>query len=392
VRRDCRTSVALQRFAMALVSSAVRFMLLPKVSTVFTINARGNIMLEVMRDYFSLDNAQMHREIRLMHSETVRLLKDKGVDYQKLGKALVPSTEKFEAAFIFDSQKITSGWYGLTVCELILPLLEKSSVCSVLCGDLLGKDQDFIFKIFCEHLVYQKSFEFKHATLLYCVYINNLSAAALNKINNGLVAHPAYVGYFPTTFQTIAKKYLSTTLVNVYVKAGDIIIQGHEDDRAEHENINMVGYPFEKYGYKCISIQSSSFSIFLSYKVEREVFGEFVSDTEMALNTISNRVVQLTDCEIQLDDSKFDYLQREKRGKLNKAGVANLSAIELAKLIKAKVSDSYIYNLTIRGDENVLKFNLILEIPRKGGGYPTKILAAMEYKPNTKLLRVITLT
>ena len=53
--------------------------------------------------------------------------------------------------------------------------------------------------------------------------------------------------------------------------------------------------------------------------------------------------------------------------------------------------DSYIYNLCYLPKHDVIKLNVMLEIPRADGGYPTRILAALEYQPDKKNLRVITL-
>ena len=38
-----------------------------------------------------------------------------------------------------------------------------------------------------------------------------------------------------------------------------------------------------------------------------------------------------------------------------------------------------------------MKFNLMLEVERDEGGYPTRMTAALEYFPKDKVLRVITL-
>jgi hypothetical protein len=192
-----------------------------------------------------------------------------------------------------------------------------------------------------------------------------LSDAALRHIHQHLSAFPAYVGYIPATFQTPAKTYLSNTLVNTFVKYGDVVIMGHEDDRPNEENVNMIGYPFDDYRYRVRSLQSSYYGLFLSYKVERAVYPGFEVDTEMSLNAISQHMIPLDGCAIQLDEAKHEYLKAEKRGKLQKAGIADLNRDQLAALIKGKIAASYIYNLTFLEEYNVVKFNLTLG-QRKG--------------------------
>ena len=133
------------------------------------------------------------------------------------------------------------------------------------------------------------------------------------------------------------------------------------------------------------------FDIFLGYKIERPVFEGFEADTEFSLNAISNQILSIQGFDIEIEDAKFEYLKSAKNGKLEKAGLEAFSKNELSKLIRSKVSDSYIYNLSHLPDHNVSKFNVMLEIPRSDGGYPTRIVAALEYKPLERLLRVITM-
>jgi hypothetical protein len=348
-------------------------------------------MLEVMRDHFKLSSPVIRDEIQAMHLTMREVLASKGVKYADLRSGLVPSADRHEAGFIFDSQCIESSWYGLEVARAILPLLDKRTTLSVLCGDLLGRNQDMIFSILKESVVLSRSFNFVHSTLLYCVYINNLSDAALRKLHSELARFPAYVGFIPATFSSRAKTYLSTILVHSFLKNGPRVIMGHEDDVPNNENVNTAGFPFEEFGCKVFSLQSSYFDVFLAYKIERAVYEGFEVDTEMALNAVSDQILPLEDCAILLEDAKLAYLKSEKSGKLRKAGIADLEREDLESLIKSKIAASYIYNLDYLEEHDVIKFNLMLEVARRGGGYPTKLTAALEYRPQQKLLRVITL-
>jgi hypothetical protein len=358
---------------------------------IFTLDARDNIMLEVMRDYFKLTNPVVRCEIQDMHRETTRVLSVKGISYAELRAGLVPKADRHEAGFIFDSQCIASYWYGLEVARAFLPLLDKRTTQSVLCGDLLGENQDLIFRILQESLVLARSFNFVHGSLLYCIYINNLSESALKRLHEKLAYFPVYVGYIPATFASRAKTYLSTTLVHRFLKNGRRIIMGHEDDRPNQENVNVVGYPFEDFGYEVYSLQSSYFDVFLSYKIERPVYAGFEVDTEMALNAVSDQVIPLDGFTVILEETKHGYLKSEKGGKLRKAGIAHLESANLAAQIKAKISASYVYNLVYLEEHNAVKFNVMLEFPRHDGGYPTRLTAVLEYKPEKRILRVITL-
>ena len=348
-------------------------------------------MLELTRDYFKLPPRAMFQEIQQMASTTVDILNSKGVKYQDLKSALVPRADRFEAGFIFDSQEIESNWYGLEVINELLPLFSSKSSHSVQCGDLLGSDQELIFSFLEESLVLSRSFIFVHSTAMYCVYLNNLTKTMLERLNVSLSYFKPYVGFIPCAFLSRARVYLSGILVNRFIKYQKKVIMGHEDDRPNEENVNLVGYNFEEHGLKVISLQSVYFDTFLSYKIERPVIKGFEVDTEISLNAISTQIIPIRELEIEIENAKYEYLKSVKFGKLKKAGVELLSKKELCRLIRSKVSDSYIYNLCYLPDHDVSKFNVMLEIPQLDGGYPTRVVVALEYQPSKKLLRLITI-
>lgn len=61
---------------------------------IFTLNARGNVMLEVMRNYFDLTDDIMYRKIQEMHLATCQILQSKGVSYEQLRPGLVPIADR----------------------------------------------------------------------------------------------------------------------------------------------------------------------------------------------------------------------------------------------------------------------------------------------------------
>lgn len=360
---------------------------LPKIHT---LNARGHLMLETMRNYFEFSPQQMRHEILALHGQTVEVLRQKGIDYGSLRSGLTPVLNRHEAAFIFDSYEIKSSWYGREVFRLILPLLERASTQSLLCGDLLGKSQDFIYEVLQESLVLCRSLTFRHGTQLFAVYLNNLSEGTLNRLHSVLSLHQAYVGYIPTTYGSRAKTYLSTCLAHVGLKVKTTIVLGHEDDRPNHENVNLPGLPFENAGYRVVSLQESLGGIFLSFKIERPVFPGFEADSEFSLNVISDDVLSLRECAVYIEPAKHGYLLTEKAGKLQKARLTDFSRDELQSVIHRKLDANYIYNMDFLKDHDVMKFSLMIEIERERG-YPTRLAAAFEYQPTDRQLRLITL-
>ncbi|MCF5224043.1 hypothetical protein [Pseudomonas syringae] len=360
------------------------------MDTIFTLNARGNIFLEVTSNVFKVSQSRMMTEIQHMFKNTVRDLKKSGVDYAKLKTALIPSLEHNEIGLIFDSTAIESSSYGREAMQAILPFLDPRSTHSILAGDLVASNeqQELVYDILCESLIITRSFEYKHSNLLFCVYLTNVTDASLERIHEGLKSFSAYLGFIPTTYASPAKAYLSTILVNICIKRENLIILPHEDDRSNDENINITFYPFEDLGFKIRSIQSHDFSHFLSYKIERPTWPGFETDTHFSLNAISSVVSPLADMDIKIEDEKYEYLI--KAGKLIKGDLVELDRDQLAGLIRSKIEASYIYNLRYLKDHDAKIFNVVIEVPRSGSGRIARMNVALEYKPDDHLLRMIT--
>jgi hypothetical protein len=239
-----------------------------------TLNARGNIMLEVMRDYFNLRPGQMFREIQGMRHMVEDALSKKKISYDKLKSALVPAQNRREIALVFDTIVIGESWYGFDVMKQVIPLFERESNHSVLVGDYLDRpgQEDMLFAAFESAVEPRRAVEFRHLTQFFIVYINNLSDAMIEHFDEGLRGYRGYAGIADMSYGSAFKIYLSTMLVNSFIKHRNIILQGHEPDRSDEDDVNMSGYPFEENGYVCRSIRDNLMGVLLSYKIERPVF------------------------------------------------------------------------------------------------------------------------
>lgn len=360
------------------------------MAAIHTLDARDHMLLGLFRDYFKFTPSQIRREIQVLHTATIDVLAKKGVDYACLRSGLVPVLNRHEAAFIFDSTAIKSSWYGFEVARQVLPLLEPTSTQSVLYGDLLGKDQMFIYKVLSDSLVMARPLNFKHGTLLFAFYLNNLSELTLKSIHDSLASYPGYIGHIPTTYGSRAKTYLSTCLGNLCLKVKKQVILRHEDDRSNDENVNLSSYPFEQFGYKVVSLQESMMGLFLSFKIERPVFDGFEDDSHFALNSISDDVLSLRECKVLIEPAKHGYLLTMKEGKLRQAQIDEFDRDELERIVEKKLMANYVYNMDFLEDHDVKKFSLMIEIERDRG-HPTRLAAAFEYIPDKRTLRLITL-
>jgi hypothetical protein len=361
---------------------------------VHTIESRGNILLELVQDHFGLDDEQLHREIVAAVEYTTEALRVRGVKYADLRTALTPQPDRHEIALLFDTTKIDEGWYGLPIQQRLLPLLAPKSSHSILLGDLLGSNeqQPWIRSQFATHLQPSgNTFQFKPGTQFYCVYINNCSADMVRTLHNGFRAYTPYVGYADVTYSSMFKTYLSTCLVNGYIKHRSIIIQQHEDDLPDETNQNTLGYPFEEAGFKCRSIQGMYFGLLLSYKIERPVLAGFERDQVHALNAVSSQPKDIANCAVEIDERKLEYLNKAKTGTLKRLGVLGQPKAMLEDLIRAKVRSNYLYNLHLRSDYSVATFNILLELQAIDTGDPVRVVASFAYEQERNAIRLVTL-
>lgn len=363
------------------------------IKSIHTLNARGNVMLEVMRDYFKLTPTHMFNEIQGMRHLVEETLAKKKIKYDSLRSALTPSQNRREIALIFDTMKITSSWYGGEVMKRVIPLFDKNSNHSVLLGDYLDRPNkiDKIFEAFAEAVEPRQSIEFHHPTQFFIVYINNLTDSMVHRLDEGLTSYSGYAGIADMTYDSAFKTHLSTMLGHSFIKHGKTIIQGHEPDRDPSEDINMNGYQFEENGYTCRSICGDLMGVMLSYKIERAVYPGFEIDTEFSLNSIGLAPSDLSEFKVEIAEAKLEYLKNEKSGSIARAGLETTTTETLAALVQRKITASYIYNMTFLEQHNVSKFNIIIELPTIKKLPPTRLLAALECNQQKQTLRLLTL-
>jgi hypothetical protein len=354
---------------------------------IFTVEARSNILLEGITKQFNLNENRVFHEIQSSFKQLKSALIKKNINYADLKRALVPNVDKNELVFVFDWSNIESRWYGREIIDWMLPLFDKRSTHSVLRGDWIYRSEHNNW--LCDELANSLMgssgrYEGKGGEL-YFVYVNNLSDSMARHFDQELRAHPAYLGYLDLRFMSPIKAYLSTLLIPAFIKHKGIIIQSHEDDRSEAEDVNLLNYNFENFGYIVRSIPSWLYGIFLSYKIERPIIEQNDSDTRFSLNAISHQPMELDRFTIELDERKLEYLQKKKGGSLKRADFSSLSAAEIADQIRKKIKANYIYNLARSIDGDTMKFNIIIE--NKG---LVRNECALEYRPADGLLRLIT--
>jgi hypothetical protein len=362
---------------------------------IHTLNARGNVMLPVLREHYAWTDSRTFREIQRLHSDFLDILRAKGIDYTSLRSALTPQSTKHEAAFLFDEQRCDNTLVpGVECADALFNALDRKTTHSILGGELID-DKDAIARTLLRRSAnVAKDLNFKHPCFCYVLYVNNLSEDNITAIDSKLRAHKAYLGYVPCTYASLAKTFVSMYLVNLVIKQGDTVILGHEDDRPNTENHNLHLHDYTALGLRLRSLQSMYFSLFLSYKPEWILMEESDDDLEIALRAMSDAVAPLTEFTVVIADDKFEkYLKTAKLGKLKKAGVADLTKAELETAIREKLRMSYLYNMEWVDEptHQLSKFNIMLEFQRQRG-HPERMVAAVEYRPAERVLRLVTVS
>jgi hypothetical protein len=350
------------------------------VGPILTLNARGSLLLPMIRDYFNLDSTSVRREIEMAYRKTVDLLSRKGVDYIKLRAALAPKGGSAEVVFIFDSEIE----YGPEPFRRVLRMLDQQHSCSILTGDLIGLPQDLARNLLGKYVKWFKRPKLLHSSQLYGIYINNLTPARLGALRRSLENMSCYVGLSNVTYSTMFKTWMSISLSPSYVKLQKVFITAHPDDLLEEENEDARGWL--NGDQRCVSIASMYFDLFLSFKIERHILVDDHEDVQLSLNSVSDHLADLSSLDIKIAPEKLEYLRREKALSLDRAGLSELSVDEFRAQISNKVGSNYIYNLRYHTRRGQSLFNIMLEFLHEDQKF--RMMVALEYLPLTQTLKV----
>jgi hypothetical protein len=361
---------------------------------IYTLDARDNIILDALSGLLRPDTKQLRDDITGAHQELIRILAIKGVEYESLRWALSPHERKLECAFFFEVEeleKISMGNYAALAGSHVLPLLNPDSTCSILTGQLWHPDNEKGLALLDRYLQTRRSVDLTDVHQLFCIYLNNLTPSALERINTGLSGFVPYVGHVSTTTSSPMKDWLSVVLVPAYVKAKRRMVAAHEGDVPNEENRNLPSWPLEKQRYDCLSLQDIYYNLFLSYKIERAPDPVREQDSMYGLIAISDLPLSLNGLGVLVEEPKLKYLQENKHGSLETSGISKLGVHELQALISSKMKNNYIYNLRFNGGAGVSLFNIIIEVTNPARADAVRLMVGLEYRPSDRLLRLTTL-
>lgn len=369
---------------------------------IYSLNARDNGMYPAIKSSFGLPDDTVYKTIQDEFSTLLRRLACKKVSYEKLKGALVPNQEAnmYETCLVVDWMQIEDCNYGSLVFRSLLPLLDKNSTYSILCGDYVDNlhtgdtsSQYHLRTALNEVLVRCNVSRYQHSSQYFLIYFNRLTGNQREKIVDGLLQYPWFTGFADLTHESLFKSYISLILVHTFIKQGKQIVAAHPSDYADEEDVNMSGYPFEEYGFSFSSINEDSFMPFLSYKIESVLPDE--EDVGFSFNAIFPKFDSLKKLKCIVSDEKwYAYLTSkdpDRKGKvLESIGYGPEDRDTFVKDIYKKICASYIYNLR-QNDYGDLLFNVCVDLPTINGKF-RKTTVALKYHPNTGEMSIVTVT
>lgn len=368
---------------------------------IYTFDAKGFLLYPVMKSTFGLSDEDVYKAIQDGFEVLQKQLKLKKISYDLLRGALVPNQDKdrFETCFVFDSEQIDSADYGYYVFEKLIPLLDKESTCSILCGDYIDFLNDYrndSQRLLLSEMnaVLSRCHESKyvHSSQYFLIYINRLTESQRLKIVEGLYPYSWFTGFADVTHSSHFKSYISNILTPVCIKSKKRVIVSHPSDYADEENVNMRGFPFESNGFKLSSINDDSYGAFLSYKIESELPDK--DDVSFALNALFPKFDPFEKIDLCISDDKWNkYLTETETGKgriIELLGYNSTDKERFVNEVFKHICANYIYNLRENkyGD---LMFNTCVELPTVNG-HLRRTTIALKYHPDTGTIDVVTVT
>lgn len=358
---------------------------------IHTFNARDNVILTVINDI--KNGMNMFDEINNEFNLFLNMLESKGVNYNELSNALIPSREKnkYEYAFVFNSTYFIDKtiFYGEIIINKILSIINKESTQSIFAGDYIkidGISEELLKKLFLEKIEYINKCNYVYNNEYYIVYINNISQKQLRDMINVLKEEEYFVGVMNLKFISGMKKYLSFILCPICIKNKKKVIVPHAEDRDDKENYNEQGYAFKENGFDVISINSIYYELFLTYKIPNEIKND--EDLKFSYNFLSNSIPKYEKIKIIIDENKLKYLMTVKKENTKNLGLLNITVDELEKKILEKIYNNYIYNIE-ENEYGILKFNVLIELFENNK--IKNALVSLEYIPENNELRLITM-
>jgi hypothetical protein len=162
-----------------------------------------------------------------------------------------------------------------------------------------------------------------------------------------------------------------------WVINGRKVLMNHGGDDPFIGEEDPVGFGLSEFGFEVVSLIDPYYAGFLSYKIEASNAQQAEDDRILTLAAITGQVIDVKSVEVVVPQDKLDkYLLRDenKLRLMTNIGLRNVSAGDLAEIIKDKLLRNYIYDFRFAPDGTPL-FAVAAEFEKPDGGLVRRLLA-----------------
>jgi hypothetical protein len=330
----------------------------------------------IFGDYSKGDPRTFRDAMQREGAEIRRLLASRGVGYDQLKSALVPTQEGMQVAFLYDWWE-HPGWnYAVAFAEQYLPHLRPTLRTSVFQGDTHAVRGGIPIDALEDSLVRPRPQQVNWNTQ-FGVYFNNLRPGDVETLHAALTPDPRYSGYLDATYAGRVRNFLAATLPSMWIIHDRKVILSHGGDEPFVGSEDPVGFDLPEFGYEVVSLVDSYFEAFLSYKIEAEDADQAVDDRILSLAAITGQIVDVEDVDVVVPSDKLDrYLLRDenKLRLMTSIGLQDVTADELGEIVRTKLLQSYIYDFRFAPDGTPL-FAVAAEFEKPDGSTARRLLA-----------------
>lgn len=315
---------------------------------IHAINAYTNVFIEATANELNLADSEIQALIGGMFNNVNETLEKRNINYSDLRWALTPRSDRSEVAFIFDSSKAVSPFYGEEFSEIWLAAMDIAGgprKTAILEGDILEPLTNRARQAIDQQLSYSDSRNnSRNATRQYfVVYFTNVSGSQLEVLDQQMHSKSnAYLGYIDCSCWSPFKGALLLPQVGLRIENRMITV---EDDEG---NANLRGYPFKDFGYEVVGVDEILYGTMLEFRIDIGASQWSAQDTSVSIGALSGVLRDISSMNLILDEARFKYLTDEVAGhgtSILKAGLAGLSRHRLTDAIKKELSKGLLYNL-----------------------------------------------
>ncbi|WP_166351016.1 hypothetical protein [Phytoactinopolyspora limicola] len=357
------------------------------------LNARDNTLLPwIFFELAGSDPAVFQRTMQAEARQIRDLLASRGVHYEDLRSALVPTTNGVQAVFLYDWLDEPSWNYAVAFSRDYLPCLRGDLRTSMLHGDLHNGQGAIPVDAFEGALVKPRTQPVNWQTQ-YAVYFSNLHPRDVARLHESLSKQPRYTGYVDVSFTCPARDFLPQTVTSHWVILGDKAILSHGGDEPLVSDEDLVGFDLPAHGYKVVSLLDAYFECFLSYKIEATDAYQAVNDRILSLAAITGELIDVESVEVFVHPDKLDkYLLRDenKLRLMTNIGLQDVTADELAAAIRTKLRKNYVYDFRFAPDGTPL-FAVAAEFDKPNEGGLTRRLLALKHDETRGAISLVTM-